>query len=185
MKLLLLLLLCTRTLIAIGSPAAKHYLIETDEGALKEDIELLEDAVDKAAMEEVVEKVSEDVIDALEGEKTYEEMIEDGKEDLETVDENLEEKLAKVESMITGPRKLEKEAEKDYMNVYNNGGTMNGDINENSYIGQQSRPQQQYQLQQSQQKYQKPQHQQQQSQQQQQYQQQQQHQQQQDVSIYQ
>merc|ERR1719187_704058 len=90
--LLLLLLLCTRTLIAIGSPAAKHYLIETAEG------------------------------------------------------ENHEEKLAKS-------RKLEK----DYMNVYNNGGTMNGDINENSYIGQQSRPQQQYQLQQSQQKSQQPQ----------------------------
>merc|ERR1719290_687373 len=76
-------------------------------------------------------------------------MIEDGNEDLETADENLEEE---VESMITGARKLEKEAEKDYMNVYNNGGTMNGDINENSYIGQQSGPQQQYQqLQQSQQ----------------------------------
>merc|ERR1719187_627982 len=117
--LLLLLLLCTRTLIAIGSPAAKHYLIETASG------------------------------------------------------ENLEEKLAKS-------RKLEK----DYMNVYNNGGTMNGDINENSYIGQQSRPQQQYQ--QSQQKSQQPQQYQQQSQQQnQQSQQQQQQHQQQDISIYQ
>merc|ERR1719187_1107865 len=104
--LLLLLLLCTQTLIAIGLPAAKHYLIETASG------------------------------------------------------ENHEEKLAKS-------RKLEK----DYMNVYNNGGTMNGDINENSYIGQQSRPQQQYQQS-------RPQQQQQQSQQQQQYQQQQQSQQQ-------
>ena len=51
------------------------------------DIRLLADAVDKAAMEEVVEKVSEDVIDALEGEKTYREMIEDGKEDLKLLGE--------------------------------------------------------------------------------------------------
>merc|ERR1712055_666392 len=38
-------------------------------------------------MEEVVEKVSEDVIDALEGEKTYGEMIEDGKKDLKLLGE--------------------------------------------------------------------------------------------------
>ena len=95
------LLLCTLSLIALGSPAPKHYLIETAEGALKEDLELLADAVDKAAMEEVVEKVSEDVIDALEGEKTYGEMIEDGKEDLKLLSEAVDgEKVKQVAEKV-------------------------------------------------------------------------------------
>merc|ERR550519_819124 len=103
------LLLCTLSLIALGSPAPKYYLVETDEGAkeaLKEDIELLADAVDKAAMEEVVEKVSEDVIDALEGEKTYGEMIEDGKKDL------------KLLGKAVDGEKVKHVAEKVYSDVY-------------------------------------------------------------------
>ena len=103
------LLLCTLSLIALGSPAPKHYLIETGddennilpEGTLKEDIELLSEAVTPAAMEEVVEKVSEDVIDAFEGEKTYREMIEDGKEDLKLLGEAVDgEKVKQVAEKV-------------------------------------------------------------------------------------
>merc|ERR1719402_868160 len=52
-------------------------------------------------MEEVVDKVSEDVIDALEGEKTYGEMIEDGKEDLKLLREAVDgEKVKQVAEKV-------------------------------------------------------------------------------------
>merc|ERR1719290_389666 len=80
------LLICL-TLISLGVVAPKHYLIETEDEILKADLELLGDAVDPAKMGNVVEKVSNDVMEAIEGEKTYGEMIEMGKEDLRLLGE--------------------------------------------------------------------------------------------------
>merc|ERR1719187_1317735 len=83
------LLVCSLTLIALGvvSPVPKHYLIETEDDILKKDLKLLGDAVDPAKMGNVVEKVSNDVMEAIEGEKTYGEMIEMGKKDLKLLGE--------------------------------------------------------------------------------------------------
>jgi len=83
------LLVCCLTLISLGvvSPAPKHYLIETEDAILLADLKLLGDAVDLAKMGNVVEKVSNDVMEAIEGEKTYGEIIEMGKEDLRLLGE--------------------------------------------------------------------------------------------------
>ena len=83
------LLVCSLTLISLGvvSSAPKHYLIETEDDPLEEDLIYLEEAVDQAKMAKVVEKVSNDVMEAIEGEKTYWEMIEMGKEDFKLLGE--------------------------------------------------------------------------------------------------
>merc|ERR1712055_1099460 len=73
--------------LGVVSPAPKLYLIETEDDPLDEDLKYLEDAMDPAKMGKVVEKVSNDVMEAIEGEKTYGEMLEMGKEDLKLIGE--------------------------------------------------------------------------------------------------
>ena len=83
------LLVCSLALIilGVGYPAPKHYLIETGDKTLKVDLKLENG--------KVVEKVREDVIDAIEGEKTYGEIIEKGKEDLKlSMSKDLKDKVS-------------------------------------------------------------------------------------------
>jgi len=102
------LLVCCLTLISLGvvSPAPKHYLIETEDAILLADLKLLGDAVDLAKMGNVVEKVSNDVMEAIEGEKTYGEMIEMGKKDLKLLGEAVD------------TEKLKEGMERVYQDVY-------------------------------------------------------------------
>ena len=110
-------LVCCLTLITlgVGYPAPKHYLIETEDETLEEDLKLLGDAVDPATMGKVVEKGSEDVMDAIEGEKTYGEMVEKGKEDVKLLGETVD--AAKMKHIYDVRRQLARhEHGADYIN---------------------------------------------------------------------